>query len=51
MVWKRLDRNSDVTAIVAELDQEYRVRVDTLARDVDTLLADLRSHGLVAPVE
>jgi hypothetical protein len=48
-VWQRLD-GRDVAAIVAELDQEYRVGVETLARDVNALLADLRGHGLVAPV-
>ena len=47
-IWKRLDGATDVAAIVAQLDQRYRIGTAALQRDVDTLLADLERQGLVA---
>jgi hypothetical protein len=46
-VWKRLDGNSDAAAIAGDLDQQYKVGVETLLRDVNALLEDLRRQGLI----
>lgn len=46
-VWKRLDGATDVAAIVAELQTQYRVAAEDLRRDVDALLADLEKQGLI----
>lgn len=50
-VWKRLDGNSQISAIVSELAQQYGVGLDVLQRDVATLLQDLQKQGLVVPVD
>ncbi len=47
LVWKRLDGSTDVAAIVADLQKQYRLAADDLRRDVDALLADLEKQGLV----
>lgn len=46
-VWKRLDGTRDAAAIAGDLDQQYKVGVETLLRDVDALLEDLRRQGLI----
>lgn len=46
-VWKRLDGNSDVAAIAADLQRLYGVGLDTLLRDVTALLDDLEKQGLI----
>jgi ubiquinone biosynthesis protein COQ9 len=48
LVWKRLDGATDVAAIVADLQTQYRVAAEDLRRDVDVLLADLEKQGLIA---
>jgi hypothetical protein len=50
-VWKRLDGISDVAAIVSELDQQYRVGIETLRRDVTALLENLQRRGLIGPLD
>jgi len=50
-VWKQLDGTSDVTAIVADLDRRYGVGHETLLRDVNALLDDLRKQGLIGPAD
>lgn len=50
-VWKRLDGISDVNAIVSDLDQQYRVGLETLLRDVTALLEDLQRQGLVGSAD
>jgi Coenzyme PQQ synthesis protein D (PqqD) len=49
-VWRQLDGAREVAAIVADLEQQYRVGADRLQRDVDALLADLEKQGLVSAV-
>jgi hypothetical protein len=48
-VCRRLDGATDVGAIVAALEQHYKVGIETLRQDVDGLLEDLQRQGLVEP--
>jgi hypothetical protein len=48
-VWRRLDGIRDVTSIVADLEDQYRVGTERLLHDVEILLRDLREQGLIQP--
>lgn len=50
-VWKRLDGASDVATIAASLDRRYDVGLETLLRDVTSLLEDLQKQGLIGPAD
>lgn len=52
-VCRKLDGATEVAGIVAELDSRYHVGLETLRRDIEALLEDLRKNGLVelVPVE
>ena len=49
-VCRRLDGATDTSTIIGELERDYRVGTDRLARDVDGLLSDLQKNGLIQPV-
>ena len=49
LVWDYCDGQHDAAAIVAEVQAVFPV-VTTVAADVDAILADLRSHGMLRPV-
>jgi hypothetical protein len=42
-LWNRIDGTRSIQTITAEFVQEYDVTLNRLHRDVETLLADLRS--------
>ena len=48
-VCRKLDGETDVAAIVSDLDRRYRVGAERLLRDVGDLLEQLRDKGLIEP--
>jgi hypothetical protein len=49
-VCRGLEQGADVPRIAAELAARYGVPVETIRRDIDTLVADLHKEGLVEPL-
>lgn len=48
-VWELLEREPDRAKIVAVIADEFDAPAEAIAADVDALLADLQSKGLVLP--
>jgi len=49
-VWNLVDGKRDVSEIVSALGNEYEVDSDTLATDVQALLADMQQEGLIISI-
>jgi hypothetical protein len=46
-VWEMIGDGASIARICEQLGREYEVAPDVLARDVNSLLGELRSRGLV----
>ena len=46
-VWETLAAGSSMEALLVQLTSEYEVPIEALRNDVETLIADLLSHGLL----
>jgi hypothetical protein len=49
-VCRGLEQGTDLAHITSELAGRYGMAIETVRRDVETLLDSLRKEGLVAPV-
>lgn len=49
VIWQALSEGKSTEIIAAELVETYRVKPETAAADVETLVSSLVQHGLLDP--
>ena len=50
-VWELLQKPQELTDIISEIAEQYRVAMEAVERDVISFVSDLHAHGLIEVVE